>query len=135
MDETYIMAIDPGRDKSGIAVLSLDKTAIFHKTILTRQITIAVAKLREKYQIKNIVIGSGTTSKKMQAVIKQCLPEINIHIVDEYRTTDAAKKRYWQKNPPKGLRKIIPRGMLVPPVPVDDLAAIIIGEKFLDNRA
>ena len=55
------------------------------------------------------------------------------NIVNEYRTTDEAKKRYWQENPPKGIRRLIPRGMLVPPVPVDDFAAVIIGEKYLVN--
>ena len=49
--------------------------------------------------------------------------------------TVQGRKLYFQENPPKGWKKLIPLGMQVPPVPVDDYAAIVIGRKYLkDNK-
>jgi hypothetical protein len=41
---------------------------------------------------------------------------------------------YWQENPPKGLKKLIPLGMLVPPVPLDAYAAVILVRRFLEDN-
>ena len=52
-------------------------------------------------------------------------------VVDEYRTTDAAREEYWRIHPPAGWRRLVPRGMLVPPEPVDDLAALILARAMI----
>ena len=52
-----------------------------------------------------------------------------------YDGTDFVVTFERQENPPKGWKKLIPLGMQVPPVPVDDYAAIVIGRKYLkDNK-
>ena len=85
--------------------------------------------------IKTIVMGNGTSSKKKYEVLKQEVIDRDIVLINEYRTTDEARKLYFQENPPKGWKKLIPLGMQVPPVPVDDYAAIVIGRKYLkDNK-
>jgi len=133
MNKKYIIAIDPGREKCGIAVLSIDNTVIFHKTVLKNDLFPCMDELQKKYTIAAVVIGSGTTSKNVLQLLQKKYQQMSIAVIDEYRTTDAAKKRYWQENPPKGIKRLIPRGMLIPPVPVDDWAAVIIGEKYLKN--
>ena len=57
-----------------------------------------------------------------------------IEVVDEYRTTDEARKLYWKIHPPRGLWRLVPTTMRVPPVPVDDLVAVILARRYLGNR-
>ena len=75
------------------------------------------------------------SSKKKYDLLKREFIDRDIVLINEYRTTDEARKLYFQENPPKGWKKLIPLGMQVPPVPVDDYAAIVIGRKYLkDNK-
>lgn len=129
-----ILAIDPGREKTGIAILK-NSDVLEHKIINSDELVQTIKSLLEKYIIKTIVMGNGTSSKKKYDLLKQEFIDRDIVLINEYRTTDEARKLYFQENPPKGWKKLIPLGMQVPPVPVDDYAAIVIGRKYLkDNK-
>ncbi|WP_419519406.1 pre-16S rRNA-processing nuclease YqgF [Megamonas funiformis] len=129
-----ILAIDPGREKTGIAILK-NSDVLEHKIINSEELMQIIKSLLEKYIIKTIVMGNGTSSKKKYDLLKQEFIDRDIVLINEYRTTDEARKLYFQENPPKGWKKLIPLGMQVPPVPVDDYAAIVIGRKYLkDNK-
>lgn len=129
-----ILAIDPGREKTGIAILK-NSNVLEHKIINSEELVQIIKSLLEKYIIKTIVMGNGTSSKKKYDLLKQEFIDKDIVLINEYRTTDEARKLYFQENPPKGWKKLIPLGMQVPPVPVDDYAAIVIGRKYLkDNK-
>lgn len=129
-----ILAIDPGREKTGIAILK-NSDVLEHKIINSEELVQITKSLLEKYIIKTIVMGNGTSSKKKYDLLKQEFIDRDIVLINEYRTTDEARKLYFQENPPKGWKKLIPLGMQVPPVPVDDYAAIVIGRKYLkDNK-
>lgn len=129
-----ILAIDPGREKTGIAILK-NSDVLEHKIINSDELVQIIKSLLEKYIIKTIVMGNGTSSKKKYDLLKREFIDRDIVLINEYRTTDEARKLYFQENPPKGWRKLIPLGMQVPPVPVDDYAAIVIGRKYLkDNK-
>lgn len=129
-----ILAIDPGREKTGIAILK-NSDVLEHKIINSEELVQIIKSLLEKYIIKTIVMGNGTSSKKKYDLLKREFIDRDIVLINEYRTTDEARKLYFQENPPKGWKKLIPLGMQVPPVPVDDYAAIIIGRKYLkDNK-
>ncbi len=129
-----ILAIDPGREKTGIAILK-NSDVLEHKIINSEELVQIIKSLLEKYIIKTIVMGNGTSSKKKYDLLKQEFIDRDIVLINEYRTTVEARKLYFQENPPKGWKKLIPLGMQVPPVPVDDYAAIVIGRKYLkDNK-
>lgn len=129
-----ILAIDPGREKIGIAILK-NSDVLEHKIINSEELVQIIKSLLEKYIIKTIVMGNGTSSKKKYDLLKREFIDKDIVLINEYRTTDEARKLYFQENPPKGWKKLIPLGMQVPPVPVDDYAAIVIGRKYLkDNK-
>lgn len=129
-----ILAIDPGREKTGIAILK-NSDVLEHKIINSEELVQIIKSLLEKYIIKTIVMGNGTSSKKKYDLLKQEFIDRDIVLINEYRTTDEARKLYFQENPPKSWKKLIPLGMQVPPVPVDDYAAIVIGRKYLkDNK-
>lgn len=129
-----ILAIDPGREKTGIAILN-NSDVLEHKIINSEELVQIIKSLLEKYIIKTIVMGNGTSSKKKYDLLKREFIDKDIVLINEYRTTDEARKLYFQENPPKGWKKLIPLGMQVSPVPVDDYAAIVIGRKYLkDNK-
>ena len=78
-------------------------------------------------------MGNGTSSKSKYNLIKLNFANVKLKTINEYRTTDEARKLYFKENPPKGWKRLIPLGMQVPPVPVDDYAAIAIGKKYLNE--
>lgn len=126
-----LAAVDPGRDKCGVAVASDTGDILWHEVIKTESLIATLARLKEKYNFKKLVIGNGTTSKDAQQKINSSQLALEINVVDEYRTTDMARKLYWKLNPPTGLKKLIPTSMQVPKVPVDDLVAVILAKRFL----
>jgi RNase H-fold protein (predicted Holliday junction resolvase) len=77
-----------------------------------------------------LCVGHATTSR---AIIDLCLtrwPEIPLQVVDETNTTFEARARYFEDNPPKGLLRFVPRGLLVPKERLDGYAALLIVERY-----
>ncbi len=126
----YILAVDPGREKCGLAVMRHDGKIFFQEVVETRRLGIKVSRLVREYQAEALAIGDGTTSSEAQSAIRIAVPELPLTVLDEYRTTDEAKLRYWQKNRPHGWRRLLPTTMQVPPEPVDDYVAVILAERY-----
>lgn len=129
-----IAALDPGRDKCGLAVLHGDGHTLWQQVIATATLVAQVAALQVQYGFTVLVSGNGTTSKKAAVALQQALPALQIEIRDEYRTTELAREYYWQAHPPTGWHRFIPLGLQVPPVPVDDFAAVILGRRYLQQQ-
>lgn len=55
------------------------------------------------------VLGDGTTSKTMHRQLAEAFPQLPLYEVDEYGSTQEAKKLYWQLNPPRGWKSCCPR--------------------------
>ncbi len=123
-----VLAIDPGREKCGVAVLATDGRILVQEVVVTAELDAVVGALIAAY-IPIVIMGNGTTSAAAKARVEALGYEVIL--VDEYRTTDAAKRAYWEAHPPRGWRRLVPRGMLVPPVPVDDFVAVILAQRFL----
>ncbi len=64
-----ILAIDPGREKTGIAILK-NSDVLEHKIINSEELVQIIKSLLEKYIIKTIVMGNGTSSKKKYDLLK-----------------------------------------------------------------
>jgi len=126
-----LAALDPGRDKCGLAVLSGDGEILFQKVIETNLLEQELRQMNERYTPRMLVLGNGTTSRQAEERIHAALPELLVKVVDEYRTTELAKGEYWKANPPKGWRRLLPVTMQVPPVPVDDFVAVILARRYL----
>lgn len=125
-----ILAIDPGRDKCGLAVMA-DRERVLEKKIVARPaLSAEVGRLAARYQIATIVIGEGAFGR---AAAKELPTGVKTTFVPEKNTTWLARRRYWRENPPRGLWRFIPTSLRVPPAPVDDLAAILIGERFFSS--
>ena len=129
---SVIVSVDPGREKCGIAVVDSSGTVLKRKVVTTLSVIDNLLELTEKYSADKILIGSGTNSKTIKKRIIESIPNIPIDIVDETHSTEIARKLYFKEYPPKGIFKIIPIGLQIPPVPYDDFAAVVLAKKYLN---
>ncbi|MBP3780253.1 MAG: pre-16S rRNA-processing nuclease YqgF [Selenomonas sp.] len=129
-----IAALDPGRDKCGFAVLGQDGKVLFQRVIATVNLITEITTAKAAYGFSRLIMGNGTTSKDARSRLAE-VPELEILIRDEYRTTEMAKGEYWKAHPPKGWRRLLPVTMQVPPVPVDDFVAVILGRRYLKESS
>jgi RNase H-fold protein (predicted Holliday junction resolvase) len=125
-----IIAVDPGREKCGLAVLH-DSAVLFRALVPTLEIGPTCAYLLGRHPGAEIVIGNLTCARQVRAAIQAACPSVKVHEADEANTTLEARARYWLENAPRGLWRLVPEGMRVPPRPVDDYAAVLLGERWL----
>lgn len=127
------LAIDPGRFKCGLAVMDVDGHVKEREIIDAELLQARITYLRKKYdKLSAIVLGSGTGHRPILTMLQKfARKELSIELVSERNTTEQARVRYFEKHPPEGLLKLVPRGLLVPPRSIDDYAAVIIGETYI----
>lgn len=130
-----VLAIDPGTAKLGMALVrreSDDRTkALWHGVVAPEHL---IPKLHEAYSVEPyvlIIVGSGTGSKDVLHTIREHLPSMATLVVDETNTTLHARERYWEHNPRRGWRRLLPATLQVPPHPVDAYVAQILAERVL----
>lgn len=126
-----ILAIDPGKSKCGVAILS-DSHCLFRKIFKSTSFKKNIDILLEKYNYDCIVIGNGTYSEYFKKMFDN---RFKIEMIDETNTTLEGRKLYFAYNPPKGLKRFLPSGLLFPPVDIDDYVAEVIGKKYLEKKA
>lgn len=126
------MGIDPGRDKCGVAVLTAAGEIKFQRVVATEELDSALKNLAAQFQIEAVILGDGTTHKA--AAQKITAAGLRFRLVDEKHTTEEARREYWEKNPPRGWRRLLPTSMQVPPEPVDAIVAEILVRRFLQAR-
>ena len=129
---SVIISIDPGKAKCGIAVVNSSGEVLKRKVVSTTIIVETLSEFINKYSAEKFLIGSGTFSKTVKKMITDLLPNITIEVVDEKHSTEVARKLYFKEYPPKGIFKIIPLGLQIPPVPYDDFAAIVLAKKYFN---
>ena len=129
-----VAAIDPGREKCGVAIVAEDGEVLEQSVVATVWLADEMAERVRRFSPERILLGNGTTSRAAEATIRENLPDIPVEIVDEYRTTDDARCAYWKANPPTGWRRFFPTSMQVPPEPVDDYVAVLLAQRYLINR-
>ncbi len=128
-----MVAIDPGREKCGVAVLDAVSGEVFEQEIVPpSELHAWLEACRMRNETELAVIGHRTAQKEICALAGRL--GYRIEIVDEDFSTEEARQRYWLAHPPTGWRRFCPRGLLLPPVPVDDYAAIILAERYLKTK-
>lgn len=130
------LGFDPGRDKCGLALMNIDKQILYHEVLKSEDAIASMQDLWLKYQPNKLIIGNLTTSQQWLEKIKDKLNlSKEIVLVDEKNSTLEARQRYWQMYPPRGLSKLIPQSLKVPPRPIDDIVALILIERYLELKA
>lgn len=133
----YYLALDPGREKCGIAVLQEEGEVIFLQRCDTVALEGAVSQLLKKYSVDVCLVGDGTGSGLVRKRIEKLLQKSNncdMITIDEASTTEQARALYWQANPPRGWRRLLPISLLVPPEPIDDWAAVVMARRWLKKN-
>lgn len=129
-----IAAVDPGRDKSGFAVMTADGNTLFQRIFPTEGFIEEIKPFKDRYAPAYLVLGNGTTSASMKQRLQLAWPECRVFVINEYRTTEEARREYWKVHPPAGWRRFLPLTMQVPPVPVDDFAAVLLARRYLEKH-
>lgn len=137
MQQEVVLAVDPGREKCGIAVVHRTQGILYKAVVLTGELAAAAAALAAQYRLATAIVGNSTSSRAARQELGALTVQgekLTIIPVDEYRSTDQARKRYWADHPPQGFRRLLPTGMQVPPVPVDDYAAVVLAERYFAEK-
>ena len=133
MTKLYL-GIDPGRSKTGLALVNGAGKIVKLHIAESQNIDNEIVEFIKNSCPVHIVLGNGTNSRNIGESVKRVLPDVLVAVVEEAHSTEEARTLYWQENPPKGLKKLIPLGMLVPPVPLDAYAAVILVRRFLEDN-
>ena len=129
--EELILGVDPGRSKTGLALVKSTGEIVKTQVALMTDFVNELQNFLDGSSIQCVVLGNGTTSQNMVATVQKLLPGVACQVVEESHSTEEARKLYWQLYPPKGLKKLIPLGLQVPPENLDGLAAVILVRRFL----
>ena len=125
-----VLGLDPGTRKCGYAVIDAGGGPPRAMGILP--IDDLPGRLRDVLAATPAAlaaIGRGTNSATVAEVVRALgLP---YELVDERETTLLARSRFFEDHPPRGWRRLVPRGMLLPSRPIDDYAALLIAERYL----
>lgn len=136
VQQQRVLAIDPGRDKCGIAVYD-EQHGVMRQAIVSVDNLIGnVDAWCQEFGCSTIVVGNKTACKQVLKMLACFVTEKktdSIVTVEEHKTTEEARCRYWQANPPTGWRRLIPQGLLFPPCAIDDFAAIILAERYFQQ--
>lgn len=129
-----VLGIDPGTRKCGYALVPACGVAPLELGIVaTAEFAPKMRELVERYAPRAIALGGGTHTAAIGGLLAKL--GVPVEIVDERATTLLARQRYFAAHPPSGWRRLVPRGMLVPPRPIDDYAAVLIAERLLERTA
>lgn len=131
--DVVVVGIDPGQQKCGIAAVSREGAALHRCICTTETLLLRVKEVCEAYGAAHIVIGDGTNGRKLAQVLHDHPGFPPVQLVCERNSTLNARELYFADHPPKGLKKLLPRGLLAPPEPIDDYAAALLARQFISG--
>lgn len=123
-----VLAIDPGREKTGLALVAPDGTCLHREIIRPYELRQRVEALLALHGFRVIVLGDRTSSAGATAALTD-LEGVTVSLVDEHRSTEEARRLYLTENPARGLARLLPPGLRTPPGPIDDYAAWVLGRR------
>ena len=133
-EEEIIIAIDPGTKKCGYAVVDSNLSVLQRKVIPTEKIAGTIEDSLNIYKINKIILGNGTNYKNIEKRLKNHFPRLKIILIVEEFSTLEARKKYFEAHPPRGISKLIPLSLRVPPCHYDDFVAVLLAEKYFRNN-
>lgn len=138
------LGIDPGRQKFGWALGGAEGTLVASGIVPAEELEdfalraarsckgceewLLEGELPEDGKIAKVFCGDGTGHARF---VQELERHFEVELVEELNTTLEARRLYWDMHPPRGLRRLVPLSLLVPPRCVDDLAAFCILRRAL----
>jgi len=129
-EEEIIIAIDPGTKKCGYAVADSNISILQREVISTDKIVEIITDSLNIYKIDKIILGNGTNYKNIEESLKNHFSKLKIVLIEEKFSTLEARKKYFEEHPPRGIFKLIPLSLRVPPCSYDDFVAVLLAEKY-----
>ncbi|PQV64582.1 RNase H-fold protein, predicted Holliday junction resolvase [Abditibacterium utsteinense] len=134
---TLILGIDPGRVKTGIAIVANDG-AIAHRAIVpTAELRAHLETLLEERNLARIVLGNSTGSAQTATLLEAILGarnlDLQVEIIDERDSTLQARALYFETHVPRGWRRVVPLSLQNPPEAIDDFAAVVLARRALET--
>jgi hypothetical protein len=126
-----VAALDPGRSKCGLVLTDPARRHIAEALVLPpEQAWQRLLDWRQRQDLALVLLGDGTGSAPWRRRLEEQLPVL---LVQEHGTTLAARQRYWQLEPPRGWRRLLPEGLRQPPRDWDDVVAQLLLERWLGH--
>jgi RNase H-fold protein (predicted Holliday junction resolvase) len=125
--------VDPGTAKCGLAVVDGDRGRLHLEVVSREDLLAKVRQWAERCAANVVIVGGATGSKPVVQELRNGL-DLKVEVVNEFRTTERARLRYFQDHPPRGLWKLVPLGLQSPPVAIDDYAALVMAEDYLQKN-
>jgi len=124
-----VITIDPGKSKCGLVLAEISEKKVYKAVILKSELLENyVRNLIAAEDISQIIIGNGTTSRKIREKLYFFKKEIITF--EEKNTTYRAKARYFELFPIRGLKFLIPREVFILNKNLDAISALIILEDY-----
>lgn len=130
-----IIGVDPGRSKCGFAVVFEDGTRSVVDVVPTVQLAERIDREVQGGEVEALCVGHATSSAAIVQLCRTRWPHIALRVVDETNTTFEARELYFADNPPRGLWRLVPRGLIVPKAPLDGYAALLIVDRYRNVAA
>ena len=125
------LGIDPGRSKTGLALLDAEGNIVQLAIAKTDNFAEELRKFVDGRPLAQVVMGNGTNHEAIGKEVREVFPHAPLALVGEAHSTEEARSLYWRVNPPKGWRRLVPLGLLVPPEPLDAYAAVVQVRRWL----
>ncbi|TAM60956.1 pre-16S rRNA-processing nuclease YqgF [bacterium] len=131
-----VLGVDPGTRKVGLAVVDEAGEPLVLDVVEIDASAARAAELVRGHGVEAVALGGLTGHRRLEELLRAALPAgPPLALVDERGSSYEARALYWRLHPPRGLQRLLPRGMLFPPVPLDAYAAAIIACRFLKQRS
>lgn len=129
-EEEIIIAIDPGTKKCGYAVVKSNLNVLQREVISVEKIAKTIEDSLTIHKIDKIILGNGTNYRNIEGKLKSHFSILKIILIEEIFSTLEARKKYFEAHPPRGISKLIPLSLRVPPCHYDDFVAVLLAEKY-----
>ena len=132
-DATTVLAVDPGRDKCGLAVVEAEGRVLHQAIVSTPDVARAAARLITEYQADRLIVGDRTAASQVTRALREAHLPLAPVLVDEHRSSEEGRRRYFQDNPPRGWRRLLPTTLQTPGRAYDDYVAVVLAERYLSS--
>tara|TARA_B100000886_G_scaffold215179_1_gene149216 strand:+ start:751 stop:1188 length:438 start_codon:yes stop_codon:yes gene_type:complete len=128
-----LISIDPGKCKCGLILAELSEKKVHEAIILKSELLEDyVRDLDTIENISEIVVGNGTTNKKIREKLDFFKKEIITF--EEKNTTFRAKERYFELFPIRGFKNLLPKEFFILNKNLDAVSALIILEDYCNYK-
>ena len=127
-----VLAVDPGRDKCGLAVVEVGGRVVHQCVVPTSEVAREVQRLAEEHHPASVLLGDRTAARQVAGLLRSS--GVEPVVVDEHRSSEEGRRRYFQDNPRRGWRRLLPVSLQTPPRAYDDYVAIVLAERYLRGR-